>query len=189
MSRKQDGKPPLGEKYPRLGLLVFSYILAFLLLFGRDFAPLQSVLSSLGYTGMFVAGLLYAYSFTAMPATAIFLLLIPGQNLLVSVLAAGFGAVIGDFFLYKLMQGYFSVELHRLSREKFVVDISKRLHCFKKYALIALGGLLISSPLPTELGVAMFSSIKEMTMQRFLVAAYLLHTFGIFVILTIGKVI
>ena len=85
------------------------------------------------------------------------------------------------------MRGSFSEELHRLAREKVIVDISKRFHHFKRYVLMFLAGIIIASPLPTEVGVAMFSSLKEMTTKRFLIVAYLLHTAVIFIILLIGK--
>ncbi|MBS3169962.1 hypothetical protein J4210_05760 [Candidatus Woesearchaeota archaeon] len=113
----------------------------------------------------------------------------PEQNILLAGLIAGSGAIIGDFIFFKLMRGSFSEELHRLAREKTVAALGKPFRRFKNPLLIALAGLVISSPLPTEIGVALFSSLKEMTTKRFLVIAYILHTAGIFVILLIGKVL
>ncbi len=141
----------------------------------------------MGYGGLFLAGFLYAYSFTAVPATAILLLFARHENLYLAGLVAGIGALVGDFIFFKLMRGSFSEELHRLAREKVIVDISKRFHHFKRYVLMFLASIIIASPLPTEVGVAMFSSLKEMTTKRFLIVAYLLHTAGIFIILLIGK--
>ena len=177
----------LGERYPKLLFLLFSVVVAFILVAKRDFAPLQQILLSLGYLGTFFAGFLYAYSFTAILSTALFLLLAGEQNIFLAVLVAGIGAIIGDFLFFKLLRGSFSQELHRLSKEKFVVALGKPFHHFKRYALMVLAGIIISSPLPTEFGIAMFSSLKEMTTRRFLIITYLLHTFGIFVILLIGK--
>lgn len=179
----------LGERYPKLLFLLCSVLVAFYLVLNKDVAPLQRALFSVGYLGTFVAGFLYAYSFTAIPATAIFLLLAGEQNLFFAVLAASMGAIIGDFLFFKLMRNSFSEELHRLSREKVVVAIGRPFHHFKRYALMMLAGIIISSPLPTEFGIAMFSSLKGMTTRRFLIITYLLHTLGIFVILLIGKMI
>ncbi len=175
------------ERYPKLFILLFSYVIAFFLFFGQNFAPLHLFFSSLGYSGLFLAGFFYSYSFTALPATAILLLLARQQNLWLGGLLAGVGALFGDLIFFKLMRSSFSQELHRLAREKFVIDLSKRFHHFKRYALMILASILIMLPLPTELGVALFSSLKEMTTKRFLVVAYILHTLGIFIILLIGK--
>ena len=175
------------EKYPKLVTLFLSFVLAFALFFGRNFVPLQTFFSSLGYSGTFLAGLLYSLSFTAVPAAAILLLLAHGRNVLFAGLLAGVGALVGDFLFFTLMRGSFSQELHRLARERVIIDIEKKFHHVKRYALMILAGLIIASPLPTEFGVALFSSLKEMTTKRFLILAYLLHTAGIFIILWIGK--
>ncbi|MBI4151479.1 hypothetical protein HY496_00785 [Candidatus Woesearchaeota archaeon] len=176
----------MSEKYPKLLLLGFSLILAFVLVVERDFAPLQTILFSLGYVGTFIAGLLYAYSFTAILATALLLLLAREQNVIFAGLIAGMGAILGDFLFFKLMRGSFSQELHQLSKEKVIARLGKPFHRHKRHALIALAGIIISSPLPTEVGIALLSSLKEMTTKRFLAVVFLLHTFGIFVILLIG---
>lgn len=162
-------------------------LLAFVLLLGKDFIPLQLTLFSLGYGGTLLAGFMYAYSFTALPAAAIFLLLAQKQNILLAGFIAGIGAIGGDFLFFKLMRGSFSRELQRLSKEKAVVALSRPFLKFRRYILMGLASIIISSPLPTELGIAMFSSLKEMTLKRFLIVTYALHTLGIFIILLIGK--
>ncbi len=176
-----------GEKYPKLLFLLFSIVIAFVLLLEKDFAPFQAVLFSLGYVGTFAAGFLYAYSFTAIPAAAIFLLLAREQNILLAGLIAGIGAIMGDFLFFKLMRGSFSQELHRLSQEKTIAAICRPFQKFRRYVLLVLASFIISSPLPTEIGIVMLSSIKEMTTKRFLAVTYVLHTVGILIILLIGK--
>lgn len=50
-----------------------------------------------------------------------------------------------------------------------------------------IAGFLIASPLPTEIGVVLMASLKNILTKKFAVVAYLLHTTGIFVILLIGR--
>jgi len=52
--------------------------------------------------------------------------------------------------------------------------------------LMFIAGFLIASPLPTEIGVVLMASLKNILTKKFAVVAYLLHTTGIFVILLIG---
>lgn len=171
-------------------LLTLSYLIAFILFAEKSYAPLQDTLVSLGYFGSCLAGFLYAYAFTAAPATAILLILAEEQNLLLAGLTAGFGALLGDLGFFRLIRHGFNGEIQRLSQERIVKTAQRIMsNSVQRYLLIFLACFLIASPLPTEIGITLLASVKNLTPRRFSIIAYILHTTAIFVILLVGSTI
>jgi uncharacterized membrane protein YdjX (TVP38/TMEM64 family) len=160
---------------------------------GKNYEPFNNFLVSLGYLGTFLSGIFYAYGFTASSATAVLLVLAKKQNLALAVLIGGLGAVISDFMIFKFVRHSFLDEINQLKEEKIMKKISKKgkkaFGKYYQYIFPAIAGFLVASPLPTEIGVTMFASIKKISTKNFMILAYLLHSFGIFVILTIGNFI
>ena len=175
------------EKYPKFLLLFITFLIAYLLFYGKDYAPFRDFIAGLGYSGIFVAGIMFTYGFTAAPATAIFLILAQHQNIYLASLVGGLGALIGDLFIFSFIRRSFADEIRKLGREKIVKYFNGRLPgAIKKYTLPVVAGFVIASPLPDEIGVAMLAASKVISMKIFSVISYMLNTAGIFVILMIG---
>jgi len=170
-------------------LLVLSFIIAYILFADRSYTPLHDALVFLGYFGTFLAGFLYAYAFTAAPAAAILLILAKEQNLLFAGFIAGVGALLSDLVIFHFIRHGFSDEVEKLSKEKIVQHVQRKLpNSIRKYLFASLAGFLIASPLPTEIGVTLMASIKSISTRKFSIIAYSLHTGAIFVILLIGSI-
>ena len=163
---------------------------AYILFANRSYPALNEALLSQGYLGSFLAGLLYAYAFTAAPATFILLMLGREQSLLWAGLVAGTGALCSDLIIFHFIRQGFSDETQRLSQEKVIQTVNRRVpDSIRKYLYVALASVLIASPLPTELGVTLMASSTNISGKRFAIIAYLLHTSGIFVILYLGSLV
>jgi len=181
-------------KYPKLLLLIITIIIAVAIFYeGKNYAPLHDFLVSLGYIGTFISGIFYAYGFTAAPATAVLLVLAKEQNLILAVLVGGFGAVLSDLLIFKFIRYSFTDEIDKLKKEKVIKYIEKEEKIlfghYYKHIFPSLAGFLIASPLPTEIGVALMASIKNLSVKKFLIMAFILHSLGILIILTIGNLI
>ena len=175
-------------KYPKLNLLLMTFILAYLIFSRRTYLPFQNSLLQLGYFGTFIIGMLFAYGFTAAPATAILLILSKEQNFLVAGIIAGFGALFADLLIFKFIRYYFMEEIDKLSREKIIRDFDKHTPAIlKKYLLPVFAGFLIASPLPDEIGVALMASVSSISPRLFFILSYSLNTAGILVIMKIGS--
>lgn len=165
-------------------------MIAYILFADRSFAPLHDTLVFLGYFGTFLAGFLYAYAFTAAPAAAILLILAKEQNLIFAGFIAGVGALLSDLVIFHFIRHGFSDEVQKLSKEKIVQYARKKVpDSIRKYLFASLAGFLIASPLPTEIGVTLMASIKNISTRKFSIIAYSLHTGAIFIILLIGTII
>lgn len=181
-------------KYPKLGLLLITIMVAIAIFYeGRNYPAIHDFIVSLGYIGTFISGIFYAYGFTAAPATAILLVLSKEQNLIVAVLTGGLGALLSDFLIFSFIRHSFIDEIDKLKKEKLIKILAKNgKHIFGRYYKLILpvfAGFLIASPLPTEIGVTILASTKNISVKKFMIMAYILHSFGIFIVLTIGHLI
>ena len=138
-----------------------------------------------------MGGIFYAYGFTAAPATVVLLVLAKGQNVILAGLIGGFGALISDIIIYLFIRYSFAEEIEELKKEKPLRLISrmngKIFGKMVNYIMPIVACIFIASPLPTEIGVSLLATIKKITMKRFILMAYLLHTLGIMTVLMIGN--
>jgi uncharacterized membrane protein YdjX (TVP38/TMEM64 family) len=179
-------------KYPKLLLLIITLIMAVLVYYeGRNYEPFENFLKSLNYLGTFIGGFFYAYGFTAAPGTAVLLVLSETQNIFISAILGGVGALLSDILIFMFIRSSFTDEITMIKKEKIIKKITKaekrlfgRIY---KYIFPVFSGFLIASPLPTEIGVSLMAGIKKLSVKKFIIVAYILHTIGIFFILFMGK--
>lgn len=175
-------------KYPKLSLFIVSVILVYVLFSGLAYKPLHDALVFTGYFGTFLAGLLYPYALTSAAGTGILLILAKEQNILFAGVIAGIGALISDIILFLFVTHSFSDEVQKLSKEKVVRTVNNWIpSSVRVYLLATFAGFLIASPLPTEIGIMLMTSIKNMSVKKFAVIVYILHASAIFIILLIGS--
>ena len=181
-------KSPL-IKYPKFLLLFITFLIAYLLFYERTNLKFHDFVISLGYMGTFIAGMLFAYGFTAAPATAILLILAKEQNIFLAGFIGGFGALVGDLIIFNFLRYSLDDEIKKLSKEKIVLYINhKTPNLFKKYLVPVIAGFIIASPLPDEIGVSLLAASRTISIKIFSIASYLLNTAGIFVILAVGNI-
>ena len=110
-----------------------------------------------------------------------------------AVLIGGVGAVLSDFLIFSFIRHSFIDELDKLKKEKpikFLVKIGKFIFGrYYKFILPIFAGFLIASPWPTEIGVPILAGQKHISVKKFMIMAYALHSLGIFIILTVGHLI
>jgi hypothetical protein len=177
-------------KYPKFTILILSYAVVILLFGGKLFQNINAWVAGLGYLGAFVAGIFYAYSFTAGAAVAILVILGGELNIVLAGLLAGLGSLISDVLIFKFIRHSFEDEINKISASHFWDrwrDNYRWSLILKKYILPVLGSIVIASPLPDELGVAMLASDKLISGRLFAIMSYTLNTVGIFIILLIGR--
>ncbi len=176
-------------KYPKLSLFILSLILVYFFFSGLAYKPLHDALVFMGYFGTFLAGLLYPYALTSAAGTGILLILAKEQNLLLAGVIAGIGALISDIILFLFVTHSFSDEVQKLSKETVVRTINRLIpQSVRVYLLATFAGFLIASPLPTEIGVLLITSIRNISFKKFISIIYILHASAIFIILLIGNI-
>jgi hypothetical protein len=175
-------------KYPKLLLFIISVILVYFLFSGLVYKPLHDTLLFVGYFGTFLAGLLYPYALTSAAGTGILLILAKEQNFFLAGIIAGIGALISDLLIFLFIKHGFWDEVQKLSKETFIRTVNRRIpDSVRVYLLAIFAGILIASPLPTEIGIIIMASIKNMSIKKFVILVYFLHASAIFIILLIGR--
>ena len=174
-------------KYPKLSLFILSVILVYFLFSGLVYKPLHDALVFMGYFGTFLAGLLYPYALTSAAGTGILLILAKEQNIFLAGVIAGIGALISDTILFFFVKHSFSDEVQKLSKETVVQTVNRWIpDSIRMYLFATFACLLIASPLPTEIGIMLMTSIKNISFKKFsiltgsckkLIMAYLLVIF------------
>lgn len=140
--------------------------------------------------GSFISGMFFTSIFTTAPA--IVALGEIGQKFPVIQVAimGGLGAVVGDLLIFKFVKDRFSTHVTALI--ELEGGMKRMGHLFKlpffKWLTFLIGGLIIASPLPDELGVALlgFSRLKA---GLFIPLSFICNSLGIYLIATAARAI
>jgi len=176
--------------YPKFLLLFITFILAYLIFAGRTSESLNAFVLSIGYLGMFIAGIIFSYGFTAAPATAMMLIMAKELNIVTAGLIGGFGALVGDLIIFGFIRLSFADEIEKLSHEKMFMKFNGKIPInIKKYIIPVFAGFIIASPLPDEIGVTLLAAYKHVSIQLFTIISYILNTAGILFVLYVGTLL
>lgn len=178
-------------KYPRFFALILTIIIAILFFSNKSITSPENFLIIENYLSSFTMGIMYAYSFTAAMATGALLVVADQQNIFITGIVAGLGALIGDLLIFKFVRNTFNTELKDLEKTKPLKKARKFLKEHSKLNLVIplLAYFIIASPLPDEIGVTIVAAYRDTTTRTFSIISYLLNTTGIFIVLILGKII
>ncbi len=190
-------------KYKNLIFLVISFIAAYYIISSEQVSSLIQELGNFGYMASFLAGMFFSYGITTAPATvALFNL---GQNLnpfLIALIGAS-GTVISDYIIFRFVRDRLLDEIKLLSKdvktltkpvsalffwEELRIRLWRAISHSKLWNVIipVIAGFIIASPLPDEIGVALFGAIK-FDPKKFIAVAYFLNFAGILVISSLAR--
>jgi len=175
-------------KYKNLLILLLSIIFA--IIFSR-FNVLHSFLlnlGSFGYVGAFIAGVLFVSTFTVATGAVILLVLAERLSAVEIGIIAGFGAVLGDFAIFKFVRDGLTDEVREVYEK---IDhnnhLLKLLHTkYFSWMFPVFGAIVIASPLPDEIGVSLMG-IGKMKTYRFLIFSFVLNAVGIVLVVSASK--
>lgn len=176
-------------KYPKLFLLILSFILAYFLFKNSNIPEWILGLEKLGYLGSFISGIFISFGFSTVLGIGFFVILNP-QNILLATILGGLGAMMGDLIIFKSIKFSFMDEFKELEKTRAIhkiKEIAKRkkhiviLH----YFLYIFAGLTLATPLPDEIGVAMLAGLTTIKPVKLVFISFIVHSVTIFLILSI----
>ncbi len=179
----------LGFRYYKLALLGLSILLSYQFFTSWGGAGIVGGFENGGgLAAALVGGVLYAFGFTAPFAIGIFLSLDPGKNVPLLAIAGGFGALLADYFILKLVRTSFKDEFDRLGRTRPFQYASKKFAEYlpektRRFLLVGMAGFFIASPLPDEIGVSFLAGFTEIQEREFALVSFALNTAGILLLL------
>jgi uncharacterized membrane protein YdjX (TVP38/TMEM64 family) len=132
--------------------------------------------------GVFIAGMFFTSVFTTAPAIVLLGDFAHTTPLGTLALVGGLGAVVGDYFLFRFVKGHVSDDIDYLlsfaRKNRFSAIFKTRLF---RYFVPFIGALIIASPFPDELGIAMMG-VSKMSNRAFFVISFIMNMAGIAVI-------
>ncbi len=134
-----------------------------------------------------IAGLFFTSFFTTPPAIAVFASLAGEGNIFLIALIGGLGAVIGDSILFFFVRERIARDAGALMKGpklKRVLRVLKKRR-FRRI-LPVVGALIIASPLPDEIGLALIG-VSTLSRPQFLLLSYCMNTLGILIILILSS--
>lgn len=178
-------------KYPKLLLMAITAFLAYGLFQDQGVQSFFHSLGGLGYLSAFLGGMLFAFGFGAPFGVAILATIADDLNIFIAAAVGGLGALLSDYLLFKFIRVTFNDEIQRFKDSKafalFNGMLVRRIPPKAAfYISLGVAGLVIASPLPDELGVAMLAGITTVRERTFALISFSLNTIGILAVLALG---
>lgn len=172
-----------------LAIVALSVVIAVILVKTRYLATILTSTKEMEFLGSFIAGIFFTSIFTVAPATVTLGEIAQENTVFWTAFFGGLGALIGDLLIFRFVKDNFSehiVAAFEKIREKKILLFFKRERKHIGWILKILGAIVIASPLPDELGLALlgFSKIKT---AYFIPLSFFLNAFGILIIGFIAK--
>jgi hypothetical protein len=174
-------------KYKNTFFLIVSFAVFFYVTGTTLGQQAISGISKLGYIGSFFSGIFFVSTFTVAPASVVLFKLAQVYNPFLIALTAGFGAVIGDYIIFRFLKDNVFEEIKPIFMKLGGSNFS-RLMSTPYFAWLApvLGAFIIASPFPDEIGVGLMG-ISKLKNWQFLTISFLLNSLGILFIIIIAK--
>lgn len=137
----------------------------------------------------FAAGIFFTSVFTTAFATVVFAELARDHSLVLTALFGGAGALLGDYIIFRFVRDTLLEDIRGLLAISHADRFAEifRLQLFRFLAPF-FGAVIIASPLPDELGVALLG-LSDMSTKKFAVFSFVLNTAGIFIIGGVARAI
>lgn len=176
-------------KFKYLTVFCVSIVIALILATNQSFKEYLLHLGSREYVGVLIAGILFVFSFTIPIAIVLIGILAQDLNPLAIGLIGGIGSVIGDLIIFRIAKDHFAQELGYLVGKEEKMQLK---HVMKSkyvaWTLPIIGGLIIASPLPDELGVSLLG-LSAMSETKLIIISYISNATGILMIASVAKVL
>lgn len=176
-----------GFKYIKTLSLLAVIFIAYFIFKNPAIESLVSGLGGYSYFGVFIAGMLFAFGFTAPFAAGFFIALTP-PNLWAAGIVGGAGALFSDLLIFRFIRSSFKKEFRNIENTKAVKKVGSLIENYlgikiKLYIIYVFAGILIASPLPDEIGVIMLAGLTKIKIKILSILSFLLNTIGILILL------
>lgn len=176
MKRKQNGNHVLQD----VALIVFSVLIAVLLVRTGMLTSLLASIGEMEIFGAFIAGMFFTSIFTTAPSIAALGEISLLQGIFGTALLGAMGAVVGDLIIFRFVRNRFSehvseIVVHQSIWRRFHLLFK---HRFFRWITLLVGGLILASPFPDELGIAVLG-FSKMRVKYFALLSFVFNFIGI----------
>jgi hypothetical protein len=170
-----------------VAIIILSIILAIVLLDSSSLELLLTISRVSEILGSFLAGMLFTSAFTVIPSIVILGKIAQVNSIWLVSLGGALGALAGDLLIFRFIKDTLYEDITALMKKNTRQKLEHILHARNlRWILGTLGALIIASPLPDELGLAMMGFSKMKTLYLVLIS-FVLNFLGILAIGLIAK--
>ena len=160
-------------------ILTFSIAFAIILAKNGSLESVIAVYQELRFVGSFVVGMFFTSILTTAPAIIMLAELSQKFSILEVAFFGGLGATAGDLAIFLFIKESITEDIFYLLKKSKLERLGHifRMRIFRRLTFL-LGGLILASPLPDELGLAMMGLSKTKTLT-FVLTAFIFNFLGI----------
>lgn len=161
-------------------VIVAGLLVAFVFLKYGSLENLPQHSQVLIYVWSAIAGLFFTSVLTVAPAAVVLAGLAPLGSLWILVCTAAFGAMVGDILILTFFKEHVAkdvqqyIRIPQRSRWRSILR-----HRFARWMLALAGAIVIASPLPDEIGLAMMG-LSRVTLRVLAPVSFVLNLVGIY---------
>lgn len=171
-----------------VGIIILSIFIAILLVETDSLAFILDSSKELGIISSFIAGLFFTSVFTTAPSIAALGEISLLQSPYLTAAFGALGAVVGDLVIFRFIKDRVSQDIMELLGHQGGLRRLKTLFKLKIFRRLSflLGGLIIASPLPDELGITLLG-LAKMKIGVFIPLSLIFNFLGILAIGLVAK--
>lgn len=172
------------------GIIVLSILVAVVLIKTEVLQQLFISTQNINFLNSFISGFFFTSVFTTAPAIAALAEISQINSLWGTAFFGALGAMCGDFIIFSFLRDHFSNHLFEMTKMR---GLGRRLKAhlksrFFRWLTFLLGGLIIASPLPDELGLSILGFSKTKT-TPFLVLSFVFNFIGILIVGLVARAV
>ena len=174
-------------EYKHTASAVLVIILTILIINTALAAVILDWFKLLGYAGAFIGGAMLVWTITSAPAVLLLIAIADYTHLPTAIIAATLGSVFGDWVILRFINDEIGRELKPLLKKIGLITLTKKIMRTKaKWLITILGAIIVTLPLPDELGIALMG-ISHLKRYQVLMICFALDLIGITSVLVIGR--
>lgn len=182
--RRHKRYKPRERKARDVWLVILSVAAALYLAQSGVVTELLAATNASDYLASFIAGMFFTTLFTVAPAGVALVELANDAHPLLVALFGAAGAVVGDLILLAVVHGTIGADIKLFVRASFVERVAHILRSrYLHWTLPLIGGFLIASPLPDELGLTLLG-LSSARIPVVVVVSYAANFVGIMLIVS-----
>jgi hypothetical protein len=188
MSLSETNKAGNGFLAQDLSIIFFSLLLTLVLVKTQALSTILSGAVGLKLFGSFIAGMFFTSVFTTVPAIVTLGEISRHNSIFLTALFGALGALVGDLIIFSFIKDKLSEHLNSLlehtnywKRVKHILKLK-----YFRWGTFLLGGLIIASPFPDELGISLMG-LSKMKTKSFILISVFFNFIGILLIGLVAK--
>lgn len=171
-----------------LAIVVLSIFIAVILVQTRVITNILSTTLELKALGSFIAGMFFTSVFTTTPAIVTLGEISQTNSIVSTAFFGALGAVVGDMIIFKFVRDRLSDHFFVLIKHNGWWRRVKALFKLRyfRWGTFLVGGLIIASPFPDELGISLLG-LSKMKTRLFVLVSFVFNFIGIIIIGTVAR--